>query len=84
MYNKIVVESIKKQNQSRNSICKLSDSVLFEEKNKIAKYDINKYLTDYQKETDINKKIKILENYIKILEIHIKDINPNDNAKGIN
>ena len=41
-------------------------------------------MTNYQKETDINKKIIILENYNKILEIQIKDINPNENAEGIN
>lgn len=82
--NEIKVESVKKQSESRKTIGKLSDSVWAEEKSKIAKYDLNKYLTDYQKETDINKKIKILENYNKILEIQIKDINPNENSEGIN
>ena len=82
--NKIIVESVKKQNASLKRIGKLSDSVWREEKNKIDKYDINKYLTSYQKETDINKKIKILENYNKILENQIKEINPNENVEGIN
>jgi len=81
--NKIIVESVKKQNESCKTIGKLSDSVLREETNKIAKYNINNYLTDYQKENDIKKKIIILENYNKILEIQIKDINPNENAEGI-
>ena len=81
--NKIIVESVKKQNESRKTIGKLSDSVLLEETNKIAKFNINNYLINYQKETDINKKIIILENYNKILEIQIKDINPNENAEGI-
>ena len=82
--NQIKVESVKKQNENRKKIGELSDSVWLEEKNKISKYDINKYLTNYQKEIDINKKIKILENYNKILEYQIKEINPNENVEGIN
>ena len=82
--NQIIVESVKKQHEGRKRIGKLSDSVWREEKNKIAKYDINKYLESYQNETDINKKIIILENYNKILEIQIKEINPNENVEGIN
>ena len=82
--NQIKVESVKKQNENRKKIGELSDSVWLEEKNKISKYDINKYLTNYQKEIDINKKIIILENYNKILENQIKEINPNENVEGIN
>ena len=82
--NQIQVESVKKQKESCKRIGKLSDSVWLEEKKKISKYDINKYLTNYQKEIDINKKIKILENYNKILENQIKEINPNENVEGIN
>ena len=81
--NKIIVESVKKQNESNKSIGRLSDSVLLEETNKISKYNINNYLSNYQKETDINKKIIILENYNKILEIQIKDINPNEKYRKI-
>ena len=82
--NNIVVESVKKQKVSGKRIGKLSDSVWLEEKSKVAKYDIDNYLTSYQKEKDINKKIMILENYNKILKIRIKEINPNENAEGIN
>ena len=83
---KIKVEASNKVYKIKKSIASISTSQMVEEKNKFDKVNCNieEYINKYTNTNEINKKIKILENYNIIIQKSIDNINPNESEEGIN
>lgn len=82
----IKVEASNKIKRKQKPIGEISMSQFAEEKNILDRYDfdVEKCMNNYVEAKEITEKIKILENYNKIIKESIKEINEKENEEGIN
>ena len=81
--NEIKIKSFNKKKNKIHRIGNLSESQFEKEKNEFGEYNIEMVINNYKNSTDVNIKLKILENYNENIIRSINNINPYKSSDGL-